>query len=147
MQRFLKYTRFSTQSTFINPTINTTLKPRTKITIDTIKQLYNSKKPITMMTAHDYPSAYTLNESLIDIILVGDSLGMVALGYDSTMQVTLEEMMHHSRACARGAKHSFIVGDMPFGTYESSIQKACDNAIKFVKQGRVEAVKLEGFID
>lgn len=120
---------------------------RKKITIDTIRKLYKDKVPITMITAHDYPSSHFASESGIDITLIGDSLAMVALGFESTNQVTLEEMMHHSRAVKRGSKYPFLIGDMPFGTYESDIETAVKNAFRFVKEGLVEGVKLEGGVE
>ncbi|CAG8599229.1 9505_t:CDS:2 [Paraglomus occultum] len=117
---------------------------RKKVTINTIRKLYNDNEPITVLTAHDYPSASFVDKAGIDICLVGDSLAMVALGHESTSPVTMEEMLHHCRAVARGAKSPFMVADMPFGSYEGSISEAVNNAIRFIKDGKMEAVKLEG---
>ncbi|KAI9337546.1 ketopantoate hydroxymethyltransferase [Obelidium mucronatum] len=103
--------------------------------------------PITVMTAHDYPSGVFCEKGEMDICLVGDSLAMVALGYDSTTRITLDEMLHHCRAVARGSKTPFLIGDMPFGTYEKSPEHALDNAIRMIREGHMEAVKLEGGIE
>ncbi|QAV34201.1 ketopantoate hydroxymethyltransferase [Fervidobacterium changbaicum] len=101
------------------------------------------KEPIVMLTAYDYPTAKIASESGVDIILVGDSLGNVVLGYDSTIPVTMEEMLMHIKAVRRGASDAFIVGDMPFLSYEVSIEKAVENAGLMLKAG-ANAVKLEG---
>jgi 3-methyl-2-oxobutanoate hydroxymethyltransferase len=120
---------------------------RKKVTLQTIQNLYKSNTPITVLTAHDYPSGVFIEKSGIDICLVGDSLAMVALGYDTTTKITLEEMMHHSRAVARGSKNAFLVGDLPFGTYETSPTQALESSIRFIREGNVEAVKLEGGVE
>ncbi|KAI8830481.1 ketopantoate hydroxymethyltransferase-domain-containing protein [Chytriomyces cf. hyalinus JEL632] len=120
---------------------------RKKVTVKTIQKLYKTRSPITMMTAHDYPSGVFCEKGGMEVCLVGDSLAMVALGYDSTTRITLEEMMHHSRAVARGSKSAFLIGDLPFGTYEKSAEHAIDNAIRFIREGHVEAVKLEGGVE
>ncbi|MGC9772334.1 3-methyl-2-oxobutanoate hydroxymethyltransferase [Fervidobacterium islandicum] len=101
------------------------------------------KEPIVMLTAYDYPTAKIASESGVDIILVGDSLGNVVLGYDSTIPVTMEEMLMHIKAVRRGAPDAFIVGDMPFLSYEVSIEKAVENAGLMLKAG-ANAIKLEG---
>ncbi|KAF8799730.1 ketopantoate hydroxymethyltransferase [Phlegmacium glaucopus] len=125
--------------------LSTALIPRKKVTIETLHELRRSKTPITMLTAYDYPSALACSSShLTDITLVGDSLAQVCLGYESTTQLTLSEMVHHTRAVARGTTHPFLVADMPFGSYHTSIDNAVMNAVKLVQEGRVEAVKLEG---
>jgi 3-methyl-2-oxobutanoate hydroxymethyltransferase len=103
----------------------------------------NSKK-IVCLTAYDYPTARLLDEAGVDVILVGDSLAMVALGYDSTLPVTLDEMIHHARAVRRGTKHALLVADMPFGSYHSDTAESLRNAVRFVKEASVEAVKVEG---
>ncbi|KAJ3412116.1 hypothetical protein HDV05_001210 [Chytridiales sp. JEL 0842] len=120
---------------------------RKKVTLQTIQSLYKAQTPLTVLTAHDYPSAVFVEKSGIDICLVGDSLAMVALGYDSTTKITLDEMMHHSRAVARGTRSSFLVGDLPFGTYETSPTQALESSIRFIREGNVEAVKLEGGVE
>ena len=115
-----------------------------KITIRYLQEKKRAGKKITMMTAYDYPTAKLVDKVGIDTILVGDSLGMVVLGYDSTVSVTMDEMLHHLKAVSRGAKKSFIIGDMPFMSYHVSIEKAIENAGRFIKEGGCEAVKLEG---
>ncbi|CAB4378165.1 ketopantoate hydroxymethyltransferase [Rhizophagus irregularis] len=124
--------------------VNASNPNRAKVTINTIQKLYKSKEPITVLTAHDYPTGLFVEKAGIEICLVGDSLGMVALGYQNTSPITMEEMLHHCRAVTRGAKSSFLVGDMPFGSYETSPTNALKNAIRFVKEGNMEGVKLEG---
>src|SRR5579872_6807478 len=104
----------------------------------------NSPGKITCLTAYDYPSARLLDEAGVDVILVGDSLAMVALGYDSTLPVTLDEMIHHARAVRRGTKRALLVADMPFGSYHSDTAESLRNAVRFVKEASVEAVKVEG---
>src|ERR1700688_2268050 len=103
----------------------------------------NSKK-IVCLTAYDYPTARLLDEAGVDVILVGDSVAMVALGYESTLPVTLDEMIHHARAVRRGTKHALLVADMPFGSYHSDTAESLRNAVRFVKEAGVEAVKVEG---
>lgn len=97
-----------------------------------------------MMTAYDYPTASLVDQAEIDTILVGDSLGMVVLGYESTVPVTMEEMLHHCKAVCRGTKQSFVIGDMPFMSYQVSVEKAVENAGRFIKDAGCESVKLEG---
>jgi 3-methyl-2-oxobutanoate hydroxymethyltransferase len=97
-----------------------------------------------MITAYDYPTAKHAENAGMDIILVGDSVGMVCLGYDTTQPVTMEDMLHHCKAARRGAPSRFIVGDMPFGSYEISIDDALKNAFRFIKEAGCDAVKLEG---
>lgn len=115
-----------------------------KITISELHEKKAQGKKITMMTAYDYPTANLVDRSGIDTILVGDSLGMVVLGYDSTVPVTMEEMLHHCRAVCRGAKRAFVIGDMPFMSYQVSISKAVENAGRFIKDAGCDCVKLEG---
>jgi len=120
---------------------------REKVTISELQQKKESRKKITMMTAYDYPMASLVDESGIDTILVGDSLGMVVLGYDSTVPVTMDEMLHHCKAVSRGAKRSFIIGDMPFMSYHVSVEQAVENAGRFIKESGCDAIKLEGGSD
>jgi 3-methyl-2-oxobutanoate hydroxymethyltransferase len=121
---------------------------RRKLTISTMRRLYETGQPITMMTAHDYPSALAVQKAGIDICLVGDSLAMVALGYDSTTKLTMDEMLHHSRAVSRAIKWPFLVGDMPFGTYESCPEDAVRSAVRMMREGgTLDAVKLEGGVE
>ena len=112
-----------------------------------ITDLQNKKregKKITMLTAYDYPMARLVDDAGIDMILVGDSLGMVVLGYDSTVPVTMDEMIHHSKAVRRGTKYAFLVGDMPFMSYQVSKEDAVRNAGRFMKEAGCDAIKLEG---
>jgi 3-methyl-2-oxobutanoate hydroxymethyltransferase len=106
--------------------------------------MHRRKEPITMITAHDFPSAAVADHTGMDMILVGDSLAMVALGMDDTSEVQLEEMILHCRSVVRGAKSSFIVGDLSMGSYEVTPEQALESAIRVMKEGRVHAVKLEG---
>ncbi len=117
---------------------------RQKVTIAQLQQKKEKGEKITMMTAYDYPTASFVDQVGIDTILVGDSLGMVMLGYSSTVPVTMGEMIHHCKAVCRGAKYSFIIGDMPFLSYQVSIEKAIENAGRFIKEAGCDAVKLEG---
>ena len=117
---------------------------RQKITISYLQKKLDEGQKITMMTAYDYPTASLVDQAEIDTILVGDSLGMVVLGYESTVPVTMEEMLHHCRAVCRGAKQSFVIGDMPFMSYQVSVEKAVENAGRFIKDAGCESVKLEG---
>jgi 3-methyl-2-oxobutanoate hydroxymethyltransferase len=122
-----------------------------KITVPTLLQRKSSvadstenKQKITSLTAYDYPTARLLDEAGVDILLVGDSLGMVVLGYESTLPVTLEEMLHHTRAVRRGVRRALVVADMPFGSYHTEIAESVGNAVRFVKEAGAEAVKVEG---
>ncbi|KAK7052806.1 cell wall biogenesis and architecture protein [Paramarasmius palmivorus] len=121
---------------------------RRKVTIETLYALKAKRTPISMITAYDYPAAVACSSNpLVDIILVGDSLAQVCLGYASTTELTLAEMMHHTRAVARGTTHPFLVADMPFGTYMSSTEDAVRNAVRLVQEGRVEGIKMEGGLE
>ena len=117
---------------------------RKKVTIRTLEQRKQAGTPITMLTAYDYTAAMLVDQAEIDIILVGDSLGMVMLGHDGTVPVTMVEMLHHARAVARGATYALLVGDMPFMSYEVSQTEAVRNAGLFLKEAGMDAVKLEG---
>ncbi|EAU86056.1 ketopantoate hydroxymethyltransferase [Coprinopsis cinerea okayama7 len=119
--------------------------PRKKVTIQTLHSMRKANKPITMVTAYDYPTGQAASSSpLIDMILVGDSLSQVCLGFGSTTQLTLEAMIHHASAVARGATHPFRVVDMPFGSYHVSAEETIRNATRLVREGGAEAVKMEG---
>ncbi|MBL7213097.1 MAG: 3-methyl-2-oxobutanoate hydroxymethyltransferase [Desulfobacteraceae bacterium] len=115
-----------------------------KITISGLQEKKDKGEKITMMTAYDYPTASLVEQAGIDTILVGDSLGMVVLGYDSTVPVTMDEMLHHSKTVTRGAKNTFVIGDMPFMSYQVSVEKAVENAGRFMKEAGCDSVKLEG---
>ena len=117
---------------------------RKKVTISNLMAKKESGEKITMITAYDYPTAKMVDQAGIDTILVGDSLGMVVLGYDSTVPVTMDEMLHHSKAVMRAIQYAFVIGDMPFMSYQISIEKAVENAGRFIKEGSCDAVKLEG---
>lgn len=118
--------------------------PEKKVTIADLREKKETGKKITMMTAYDFPTASLVDQAGIDTILVGDSLGMVVLGYDSTVPVTMEEMLHHCKAVCRGAKRSFVIGDMPFMSYQVSVEGAVENAGRLIKEAGCESVKLEG---
>ncbi|MCO6552055.1 MAG: 3-methyl-2-oxobutanoate hydroxymethyltransferase [Gilliamella sp.] len=115
-----------------------------KNTILTLQKRKQNKQKITMLTAYDYTTAKLMDESGVDCLLVGDSLGMVMLGYDSTVSVTMEDMIHHSKAVARAAKTAFVVTDLPFMSYHTSVYDAVFNAGRLVKEGQAQAIKLEG---
>jgi 3-methyl-2-oxobutanoate hydroxymethyltransferase len=115
-----------------------------RITINRIKDMKQKGEKITMLTAYDYPTAKIIDEVGIPLILVGDSLGMVVLGYESTIPVTMEEMLHHTKAVVRGTKQAMVIGDMPFMTYHISVDDALKNAARFIQEGGAQAVKLEG---
>ena len=119
-------------------------EPRQKITTATLREKKLQHQPITCLTAYDYASARLVDEAGIDIILVGDSLAMTMLGYDNTLSVTTDEMLHHARAVRRGVKNAFLVVDMPYGSYHLGPEEAVRNAARFVKEGGAEAVKVEG---
>jgi len=115
-----------------------------KVTTTYLKQKKTAGKKISMLTAYDWGMARMMDEVGIDILLVGDSLGMVVLGYENTLPVTMEEMIHHTRAVARGAKRAMVVGDMPFMSYQGSIEDAVRNAGRFIKDANASGVKVEG---
>jgi len=115
-----------------------------RITINQIKEMKQKGEKITMLTAYDYATAKLVDKAEIPLILVGDSLGMVVLGYESTIPVTMEEMLHHTKAVVRGTKKAMVIGDMPFMTYHISVEDALYNAASFIQEGGAQAVKLEG---
>lgn len=114
-----------------------------RLTVKAIRDKKSRGEKITALTAYDFPFARVLDEEGIDIILVGDSLGMVLLGYDSTVPVAMREMLHHTKAVSRAVKRGLVVGDMPFGSYDS-VERALRNGKRFLKEGAADAVKLEG---
>ncbi len=119
-------------------------EPRQKITVASLKEKKLQHEPISCLTAYDYASARLVDEAGIDIVLVGDSLAQAVLGYENTLSVTMEEMLHHTRAARRGVKHALFMGDMPYGSYHMSPEDGVRNAARFVKEAGAEVVKLEG---
>ncbi|WP_020059577.1 3-methyl-2-oxobutanoate hydroxymethyltransferase [Bacillus sp. 123MFChir2] len=113
-------------------------------TVTDFLKMKEQNEPIAMVTAYDYPSAKFAEEAEVDMILVGDSLGMVVLGYDSTIPVTVDDMIHHTKAVRRGAKNTFVVTDMPFMSYHVSIQETMHNARRIIQESGAHAVKVEG---
>lgn len=113
-------------------------------TVRDIARLKSERRRFVMLTAYDYPTARILDDAGIPILLVGDSLANVILGYPTTLPVTMDEMLHHTRAVVRGASGALVVGDMPFGSYQISIEEGVRNATRFLKEGGAHAVKLEG---
>lgn len=119
----------------------------TRVTVSTIKDRKVKNIPITMLTAYDYAMAKMVDRAQIDMILVGDSLGNVVLGYDSTLPVTMEDMVHHAKAVCRGAQNAMVVVDMPFMSYQVTVPEAVQNAGRLLKETGAQAVKLEGGIE
>ncbi len=117
---------------------------RAKVTTTTIQEKKRAGERITCLTAYDYATARLVDQAGIDMILVGDSLGMVVLGYENTMSITVDEMLHHTRAVRRAVKSALVIADMPYGSYHQDENQALQNAIRFVKEAGAEAVKLEG---
>ena len=117
---------------------------RKKVTTKAIRLKKSKGEIITMLTAYDYATAQAVDRAGIDVILVGDSLGMVVLGYENTLPVTMDDMLHHCKAVARGAKTALLIGDMPFMSYQVSVEEAVRNAGRFLQEGGMDAVKLEG---
>jgi 3-methyl-2-oxobutanoate hydroxymethyltransferase len=115
-----------------------------RVSINDVREMKVKKEKIVMLTAYDYSIAKLVDEAGIPLILVGDSLGMVILGYESTIPVTMDDMIHHTKAVVRGTKQSMVIGDMPFMTYHTSTADALRNAARFIQEGGAQAVKLEG---
>ena len=120
------------------------MSDRKKITLPTLYEKYQKGEPITMLTCYDYPTAYLQEEAGVEMILVGDSLGMTILGYESTLPVTMEDMIRHAQAVRRGAPTAWLIGDMPYMTYQPSVETAIRNAGRFMAEAACDAVKLEG---
>lgn len=118
-----------------------------RVNINQIKEMKQKGEKIAMLTAYDYSTAKLVDEAGVPLILVGDSLGTVVLGYGSTIPVTMDEMLHHTRAVARGVKNAMVIGDMPFMTYHISTEDALRNAARFIQEGGAQAVKLEGGVN
>lgn len=127
-----------------HPTPPSPEKGRKKVTTLDIRRKKQRGEVISMLTAYDYPTALAMDQAGVDIILVGDSLGMVVLGYPNTLSVTMDDMLHHCKAVTRGASTAFLVGDMPFLSYQVSPQEAVRNAGRFLQEAGMDAVKLEG---
>lgn len=115
-----------------------------KVTFQSLQQKKREHRPITSLTAYDYATARQVDEAGVDLILVGDSLAMVVMGYETTLPVTVDEMLHHTRAVRRAVKRAIVAADMPYGSYHTSIAEGVANAIRFVKEAGAEAVKIEG---
>ena len=115
-----------------------------RVTTVTLREMKDRGEKISMLTAYDYPIARLLDEAGIEVILVGDSLAMVGLGYETTLPVTMEEMLHHVRAVSRGVKRALLVADMPFGSFQASVEEGVRNAGRFLKEAGAQGVKLEG---
>jgi 3-methyl-2-oxobutanoate hydroxymethyltransferase len=119
-------------------------EPRRKITVSTLREKKLQQQRITCLTAYDYAGARLVDEAGIDIVLVGDSLAMTMLGYDNTLSITIDEMLHHAKAVRRGVQHALLVVDMPYGSYHVSPDEGVRNAARYVKEAGAEAVKIEG---
>jgi len=115
-----------------------------KVTINSIQEKKQQGTPITCLTAYDYATSRLVDQAGIDMILVGDSLAMVVLGYENTLPITVDEMLHHTRAVRRGVKRALVIADMPYASYQVDEKQAVENAARFVKDGGAEAVKIEG---
>jgi 3-methyl-2-oxobutanoate hydroxymethyltransferase len=118
-----------------------------RVNINQLKEMKQRGEKIAMLTAYDYATAKIVDEAGVPLILVGDSLGMVVLGYDSTIPVTMEVMLHHTKAVSRAVKNAIVIGDMPFMSYQISTEKALENAARFMQEGGAQAVKLEGGVN
>jgi 3-methyl-2-oxobutanoate hydroxymethyltransferase len=118
--------------------------PITKVTVPALAEMKRQGKPISALTAYDYSSSRLADEAGIDLLLVGDSLAMVVLGHESTLAVTVDEMLHHTRAVRRAVRRALVVADMPFGSYHGTVAEGLANAVRFVKEAGAEAVKIEG---
>ncbi len=116
----------------------------TKVTVPALGEMKRQGKPISALTAYDYATARLADETGIDLLLVGDSLAMVVLGHDNTLAVTVDEMLHHTRAVRRAVHRALVVADMPFGSYHGTVAEGVANAVRFVKEAGAEAVKIEG---
>jgi 3-methyl-2-oxobutanoate hydroxymethyltransferase len=118
--------------------------PATKVTMPALAEMKRQGKPISALTAYDYATARLVDEAGIDLILVGDSLAMVVMGLDNTLAITVDEMLHHTRAVRRAVRRALVVADMPFGSYHGTVAEGVANAVRFVKEAGAEAVKIEG---
>jgi len=125
-------------------TVGASKRPRPKMTAPAMIEMKRRAEIIAMVTAYDFPTARLADEAGLDIILIGDSVGTVLLGYDSTLPVTMDDMLHHTKAVARAKPSALVVADMPFMSYQVSTEQAIENAGRFVQEGGADAVKLEG---
>src|ERR1700733_5585161 len=116
----------------------------TKVTIPALSEMKRQGKPISALTAYDYATSRLVDEAGIDLVLVGDSLAMVVMGHDNTLAVTVDEMLHHTRAVRRAVRRALVVADMPFGSYHGTVAEGVGNAVRFIKEAGAEAVKIEG---
>ncbi|MDR5729220.1 MAG: 3-methyl-2-oxobutanoate hydroxymethyltransferase [Terriglobia bacterium] len=124
--------------------VSHTGNPVTKVTMPALAEMKRQGKPISALTAYDYATSRLVDEAGIDMVLVGDSLAMVVLGHENTLAVTVDEMLHHTRAVRRAVRRALVVADMPFGSYHGTLAEALANAVRFVKEAGAEAVKIEG---
>lgn len=115
-----------------------------KVTFQSLQEKKRARRPVTALTAYDYATAHLVDEAGVDLILVGDSLAMVVMGYETTLPVTVDEMLHHTRAVRRAVKHAIVAADMPYGSYHTTVAEGVANAVRFVKEAGAEAVKIEG---
>src|ERR1700744_1478614 len=118
--------------------------PTTKVTMPALGEMKRQGKPICALTGYDYATSSLVDDSRIDLVLVGDSLAMVVLGHENTLAVTVDEMLHHTRAVRRAVSRALVVADMPFGSYHGTVADGVANAVRFVKEAGAEAVKIEG---
>src|SRR3974390_2393758 len=126
------------------PAGNSPGTPVVKVTMPALSEMKRQGKPISALTAYDYATSRLVDESGIDLILVGDSLAQVVLGHDNTLAVTVDEMLHHTRAVRRAVRRALVVPNMPFGSYHGTVAEGVANAVRFVKEAGAEAVKIEG---
>jgi 3-methyl-2-oxobutanoate hydroxymethyltransferase len=122
------------------------MSERTKVTVPRLSEMKRTGQKITMITAYDYPTGVWAERAAIDILLVGDSMAMTVLGYDNTLPATMDELVTHSQAVTRGNSNSFVLGDMPYMSYQPSVEMAVQNAGRFMSEGRCDGIKLEGGI-
>ncbi|KAE8382671.1 ketopantoate hydroxymethyltransferase-domain-containing protein [Aspergillus bertholletiae] len=142
--RFLSLNNVPIRSSSYSPMGKTSSDSRKKVTIQTLQSLYQKGEPIAVLTAHDFPSGHVADVAGMDVVLVGDSLSMVALGMEDTNEVTMEDMLVHCRSVSRAVNHAFTIVDLPMGSYELSPEQALESAIRMVKEGGMKAIKLEG---